>query len=255
MIAGGDGYQTYMVQNPIPPAVPSPSGGFRIYPIPIPIAPPAGVEPDEPDHLRSEAEVIRQQEAERRREQDLVELLTEDHRTVGDLLAELTASDTTPARRHEVAEVAVAEISRHLAAERRYLVPTAQTALPDGHQVADAQLANLSEVEDAVAQVDEQDPGDAGFGGWCDELAEHARRHAEDQERHLFPRLRDAVDREELRELAQRARAAEASAPTRPHPHAPEQRPWSAVTDPVVGAADRIRDEVTGRPTDPRDIR
>src|SRR5690606_41886313 len=69
-----------------PPDLPSPGEGWRQYPAPMPgdeaLAPDAGQPIFEPD-------VIEARQAERRRREDLVDLLTEDHRTTDSLLAAL----------------------------------------------------------------------------------------------------------------------------------------------------------------------
>lgn len=239
----------------IPPIIPIPGEGWRQYPSPLP-----GDEapvPGESAPLATEEDVIPAREAERRRREDLVDLLVEDHQTTDGLLAALTDPATAPERRRDVAEVVVAELSRRIALERRFLAPLVRQAA--GRAEAEQLLAELVDLEGAVRELQERtsrsgtDP--AGVSRWCAELRERVAARAEDQQRRLFPRLREATEREKLREAARRARDAKDSVPTRPHPHAPVRPPWSRVTGPVMGVADRIRDEVTRRPTEPRDLR
>lgn len=247
-----------------PPMIPDPAEGegVRKYPFPVPQggiypAEATGMEPPSEAATDEEAEVRRRDE-EHRAQQDLIDLIVEDRLGIHALLGQLREGQTPPQRRRELAEVTVAELSRQLALERRYLVPLvdAELAGPDG----DEQRGELAELEELIgrlhARVDgsDADGSDQELIELAGSLADRLDRRAEAQERHLFPRLRQACDSQRLRELAQRARAAKDTAPTRPHPRAPDRPPYSAVTDPVVGAADRIRDEVTGRPTDPYDI-
>lgn len=233
-----------------PPDLPSPGEGWRQYPAPLPgdeaLAPDAGQPIFEPD-------VIEARQAERRRREDLVDLLTEDHRTTDSLLAALGDPATPPARRRSLTEVAVAALSRRIALERRFLLPLVRESV-DRAEI-ERLRAELAALESALRRFRERVSADPGqVGQWCEELRERARARAEDQERRLFPRLREVTEREKLREAARRARDAKDSVPTRPHPYAPDRPPWSTVTTPVIGVADRIRDEVTRRPTEPYDI-
>jgi hypothetical protein len=47
---------------------------------------------------------------------------------------------------------------------------------------------------------------------------------------------------------------AKTTAPTRPHPAAPDTPPWNTVLAPGAGLVDRIRDAVSRRPTRPQDL-
>jgi hypothetical protein len=69
--------------------------------------------------------------------------------------------------------------------------------------------------------------------------------HARHEERYEFPRLRQHVPADRLRQLAAAVRAAEAAAPTRPHPGA-ESATANAVVGIPLAIIDRIRDAVRG---------
>lgn len=203
-----------------------------------------------------EPDPIWRREEEHRLRQDLVDLLTEAVRTSRGLLARLTGGTLAPARHRDLGEVMTAELSRTVAVERRFLVGLVREVISD--READRVLAELERLEELTRCLYEllvnDGPADPRLPTRYAELAELLASRDEAQQRDLFPRLRHACDRDTLRELARRARAARHSAPTRPHPHAPLRPLWRTVTDPVIGAADRIRDEVTGRPTDPLDV-
>jgi hypothetical protein len=65
--------------------------------------------------------------------------------------------------------------------------------------------------------------------------------HARHEERYEFPQLRAKAPTDELRALAGAVRAAEAVAPTRPHPGA-ESAKANMAAGPVLAVADRARD-------------
>jgi hypothetical protein len=77
-----------------------------------------------------------------------------------------------------------------------------------------------------------------------DELAEHIR----EEEGRFFPALREAVDQEALTELGEQLDKAKNVAPTRPHPHIPDEPPAEALIGAVGAIYDRMRDRLQGRP-------
>ncbi|WP_336621267.1 hypothetical protein [Streptomyces sp. DH10] len=68
-------------------------------------------------------------------------------------------------------------------------------------------------------------------------------QHAASEEQHEFPRLRENAGAQQLAMLATAARAAEAMAPTRPHPGA-ETAAENVAVGPVAALVDRTRDAV-----------
>nr|WP_307805443.1 hypothetical protein [Streptomyces spirodelae] len=72
--------------------------------------------------------------------------------------------------------------------------------------------------------------------------------HVAEEEGRLTPELREAVDQQTLDEPGRELGKAERAAPSRPHPHAPDQPPAPAMAAPVAGVYDRLRDRLQGRP-------
>ena len=73
-------------------------------------------------------------------------------------------------------------------------------------------------------------------------LAESVDRHATNEENEEFARLRETVPAEQLQRMATALRAAEATAPTRPHPATPETATGNLLAGPPLAVFDRIRD-------------
>ena len=67
-------------------------------------------------------------------------------------------------------------------------------------------------------------------------------RHATAEEQLELPLLRSSSEPEQLRQLAEMVRTAEAMAPTHPHPHGPDGALGNLVVGPFVAVADRVRD-------------
>jgi hypothetical protein len=77
-------------------------------------------------------------------------------------------------------------------------------------------------------------------------LIENVRHHIDEEEGDLFPKVRDALGRKALQELGDAMANVRESAPTHPHPRAPDEPPANAVTSVVAGAVDRVGDNLSG---------
>ncbi|MHA6803591.1 hypothetical protein [Salinifilum ghardaiensis] len=90
-------------------------------------------------------------------------------------------------------------------------------------------------------------PEDAQFHELFRQLAASIRRHVDEDETSFLPRLRQACSFEELQDLGKKVEVAKGSAPTHPHPSAPDSSPLNLVSDPAIGMVDRLRDWFSGR--------
>ncbi|MGS2615550.1 hemerythrin domain-containing protein [Micromonospora sp. LZ34] len=187
--------------------------------------------------------------------QDVVDVLTADHREVETLFVELESRQGTPEHRRQLADVVIAELVRHAVAEEMYVYPAARKALPDGDQIAEHEIAEHSDAERTMKELESVDPSDPRFDELLAHLTGTIRHHVQDEESDLFPRLRAAVAREELVELAGKVTAAKKAAPTRPHPAAPDRPPANKLLGPGAGLVDRMRDALSGRPTSMAELR
>ncbi|MBP5910566.1 hemerythrin domain-containing protein, partial [Streptomyces sp. LBUM 1478] len=64
------------------------------------------------------------------------------------------------------------------------------------------------------------------------------------------PRLRASCSAEALNSLGDKVRTAKKTAPTRPHPAAPDTPPANKLLAPGMGLVDRMRDALSGRGKD-----
>ncbi|NES26413.1 hemerythrin domain-containing protein [Micromonospora terminaliae] len=188
-------------------------------------------------------------------ERDVVDVLMTDHREVEAIFVELESRQGTPEHRRRLADVVIAELVRHAVAEEAYVYPTARKALPDGDQLAEHEIAEHSDAERTMKELESLDPSEPRFDELLTHLTATIRHHVQDEETDLFPRLRAACAREELVELAGKVEAAKKSAPTRPHPAAPDHPPANKLLAPGTGLVDRMRDALSGRPTSMQELR
>ncbi|MFG2166011.1 hemerythrin domain-containing protein [Micromonospora chersina] len=188
-------------------------------------------------------------------ERDVVDVLMTDHREVEAIFVELESRQGTPEHRRRLADVVIAELVRHSVAEEAYVYPAARKALPDGDQLAEHEISEHADAERTMKELESLDPSEPRFDELLTKLTATIRHHVQDEENDLFPRLRAACAREELVELAGKVEAAKKSAPTRPHPAAPDHPPANKLLAPGTGLVDRMRDALSGRPTSMRELR
>ncbi|MEU5527629.1 hemerythrin domain-containing protein [Micromonospora chersina] len=188
-------------------------------------------------------------------ERDVVDVLMTDHREVEAIFVELESRQGTPEHRRQLADVVIAELVRHSVAEEAYVYPAARKALPDGDQLAEHEISEHADAERTMKELESLDPSEPRFDELLTKLTATIRHHVQEEENDLFPRLRAACAREELVELAGKVEAAKKSAPTRPHPAAPDHPPANKLLAPGTGLVDRMRDALSGRPTSMRELR
>lgn len=176
---------------------------------------------------------------------DLIDLLVDDHRAIEALFVRLSGGGGTPQQRRQATEAAVAELSRHVALEERYLYPAVRDLL--GTAPADRGIADHSAAERDLIALSKLDVTDGRFDDVFARLSSGMRRHMEHEEAELFPVLRDRCPPGRLSELGVRYRESRELSPTRPHPLAPDTPPWNHVSSPVLGFVDHLRDELSRR--------
>lgn len=177
---------------------------------------------------------------------DLVTVITEDHREVERVFAELEREPHGDNRK-DVTDHVIAELVRHSVAEEQFMYPAARRYLQDGNEIADREIKEHAEAEKVMKQLERKETDNPEFENLLGQLIAGVRHHIHDEEAHLLPRLRAACTPEELHQLGGQVLAAKKSAPTRPHPAAPVKLPAHRVLAPGVAFVDKIRDTLSGR--------
>ncbi|PSK91902.1 hemerythrin HHE cation binding domain-containing protein [Haloactinopolyspora alba] len=180
----------------------------------------------------------------------VVDILVEDHREIEDLFQQIEASDDAEHVRR-LADAAIAELVRHSVAEEQYLYPAIREHLSDGHSIADHELVEHAEAERVMKELEGMDAHDPEFRPTLDRLMSDIRHHVQDEENGALPDLAEACSTATLGQLGHDIEQAKNTAPTRPHPGAPDKPPMNKILAPGAGLVDRIRDAVTGRPHGP----
>lgn len=132
------------------------------------------------------------------RQQDAIKLLKADHREVSDLLEEFESADHEEKAR--IAQRICAALTVHAQIEEELLYPEAREALDE----EDRELVNEADVEHAsikqlVAEVEDSGPEDEHFDARVTVIGEYVKHHVKEEEKELFPKLRETeLDLDEL---------------------------------------------------------
>lgn len=174
--------------------------------------------------------------------QNVIDHLVEDHNRIKRLFSEFDSADGS--RRPELFSTIVAELARHESAEEEVVYPVLRKEVGEGDALADARISEENEAKEALAELEEIGVGNADFDVKFTALRDDVLEHAEREEQDVFPALRAAVSADRLQEMGKWVERAEATAPTHPHPDAPDTPPGIYAAGPVAAVFDRARDAI-----------
>ncbi|MEU5196551.1 hemerythrin domain-containing protein [Streptomyces scabiei] len=181
---------------------------------------------------------------------DVIAELTTDHGEVEEMFGEIEALPSGDPRLKECVDKVTIELVRHSVAEEAYLYPAVREHVPDGDAIADRELEDHAEAERTLKALERCEVDDPDFHLLVTQLMTEIRAHIRDEEENLFPRLRASCSAEALNSLGDKVRTAKKTAPTRPHPAAPDTPPANKLLAPGMGLVDRMRDALSGRGKD-----
>ncbi|HEY0637070.1 MAG TPA: hemerythrin domain-containing protein [Pseudonocardiaceae bacterium] len=172
---------------------------------------------------------------------DAVDLLLGQHMRIRDLFVRVEAA--TGRDRREAFRELVHLLAVHETAEEEVVHPLVRSAVEGGDAIVDDRLAEEHAAKKMLSRLEDTDPDGPEFGPLLAGLRQAVLTHANAEETHEFRYLRRSVDAEQLRALVPVVRAAEAMAPTHPHPGV-ESAKANLVAGPVAAVFDRARDLV-----------
>ncbi|MEU1132446.1 hemerythrin domain-containing protein [Streptomyces sp. NPDC005900] len=172
---------------------------------------------------------------------DVVSLLTRQHGDIRNLFDEV--EQTKGDERRDAFHRLVRLLAVHETAEEEVVHPFARRNLPGGEQVAKDRLAEERAAKETLAALDDLDTDDPKFMPQLLKLRRDVQEHARAEERYEFSHLRRNTDAAGLAAMAKAVKAAEAMAPTRPHPGV-ESGAANLALGPVAALVDRTKDAV-----------
>lgn len=175
-------------------------------------------------------------------ENDVVDLLVRQHTMIRDLFDEV---EDAPAggRRAEAFQRLVRMLAVHETAEEEIVHPYARLKIEDGNEVVDDRLSEEREAKQLLADLEQLGPDHLDFSGRLQVLRAAVLAHARAEECHEFAQLRAQTSVAERRAMAAGVKAAEALAPTHPHPGT-ESATMNLLLGTPLALVDRTRDVI-----------
>ncbi|MEU1889597.1 hemerythrin domain-containing protein [Streptomyces pristinaespiralis] len=174
---------------------------------------------------------------------DVVALLMRQHGDIRNLFDEV--EQTTGEARRDAFRRLVRLLAVHETAEEEVVHPFARRSLPGGEQVVEDRLAEEKAAKETLVALDDLDTDDPQFMPRLMKLRTDVQEHARAEERYEFTHIRRSTDAAKLAAMARAVKAAEAMAPTRPHPGV-ESGAANMALGPVAALMDRTKDAVRG---------
>jgi hemerythrin superfamily protein len=172
---------------------------------------------------------------------DVVVLLRAQHERIRSLFEEVDkAAGSEP--KQAAFETLRRLLAVHETAEELIVHPEARHA-EGGSDVVGARLREERDAKEVLAELDGMKVTDPGFADRFATLRRAVLAHADNEEREEFPLLQEHTDQKTLVRMASAVRAAEAMAPTHPHPGV-ESMTANLVAGPIASLVDRTRDAV-----------
>lgn len=173
-------------------------------------------------------------------QRDVIDLIQADHQEFRTLFDSI---DTIPPdQREDLFRTLVAELARHEAAEEALVHRALRDDVPDGESVAEQVLEEESGAERLLADMEKMDPTSSDFLDAFIRLRDDVIGHADHEEREEHPRLREQLDEQQLRDMADKWERLKDMGPTRPHPRTPQSPEVRGAVGPIAGVFDRARD-------------
>jgi len=174
-------------------------------------------------------------------ENDVIDLLQRQHAMIRDLFDEVER--TSGDDRRDAFERLVRLLAVHETAEEEIVHPYARRVLPGGVEVVDDRLEEERAAKELLQHMDQAGVDDPNFMANLERLRSDVMAHARAEERYEFLQLRARTSEAERRTMAAGVKAAEAMAPTHPHPGV-ESAKKNLLMGPPAAFMDRVRDVI-----------
>jgi hemerythrin superfamily protein len=174
--------------------------------------------------------------------EEVVAFLKAQHDLIEDMFDEVLLASDPKAR--EKPFIALRQLlAVHETAEEMIVHPRVRREFDGGDSIVDARLKEEHEAKEQLSKIEGLDITSQQFVDELTKLREAVLEHAEHEKNEEFPKLQQGLDANELKQMATAVRAAEAVAPTRPHPGV-ESAKLNFALGPFASMLDRVRDAI-----------
>jgi hemerythrin superfamily protein len=181
---------------------------------------------------------------------DALALIKSDHARVKDLFRRYKGlGDRALKSKTQTMQRIVTELSVHASVEEQVFYPDVKRRVPGSKRLVDHGLDEHQELKKTLARLQHMSPDSPEFDAVMRKVMSDVTEHVKEEESELFPKVRKAMSKQELTNMAALMRTAKRAAPTRPHPLAPSTPPGSVIVGAAAALVDKARDavRVTGK--------
>jgi hemerythrin superfamily protein len=171
---------------------------------------------------------------------DVVKFLKGQHDLIKDMFEEVFSASDGKAREKAFVELRQL-LAVHETAEEMVVHPRARNEIADGDEIVDARLHEEHQAKEQLSKLEGMDIDSKDFLNELTKFRDAVVDHAEHEENEEFNKLQRKLDSDDLGRMAKAVLAAEAIAPTRPHPGV-ESAKANFVVGPFASMLDRARD-------------
>jgi hemerythrin-like domain-containing protein len=174
---------------------------------------------------------------------EVIAFLKAQHDLIEDMFDEVLHASDPQAREKPFIELRQL-LAVHETAEEMVIHPRARGELDNGDAVVDARLHEEHEAKQQLSELEGMDVDSQEFLDALKVFRDAVVEHAEREELEEFDLLQRELAPEELKRMTSAVRAAEAIAPTRPHPGV-ESAKLNFAVGPFASIVDRARDVIS----------
>ena len=171
---------------------------------------------------------------------EVVAFLKAQHNLIEDMFDEVLHASDPKAREKPFVELRQL-LALHETAEEMVVHPRVRREADAGDAIVDARLQEEHEAKELLSRIEKLDITSRQFIKEITKLRDAVLDHARHEEDEEFPVLERKVDADDLKRMGSAVRAAEAVAPTRPHPGV-ESAKLNFAVGPFASMLDRARD-------------
>jgi hemerythrin superfamily protein len=171
---------------------------------------------------------------------DVVKFLKDQHNLIKDMFDDVLSASDPKARERAFTDLRQL-LAVHETAEEMVVHPRTRREVAAGDEIVDARLQEEHKAKEVLTKLEKMDVASKEFIDELSKFREDVVDHAEREENEEFTKLERKLDSDDRGRMAKAVLAAEAIAPTRPHPGVESAKANFAV-GPFASMLDRARD-------------
>ena len=171
---------------------------------------------------------------------DVVKFLKDQHNLIKDMFEEVFSASDSKAREKAFIDLRKL-LAVHETAEEMVVHPRVRHEAAKGDEIVDARLKEEHKAKEALSKLEGMDIDSPKFIEELTKFRDAVIDHAEHEENEEFTKLERNLKADDRERMAKAVQAAEAIAPTRPHPGV-ESAKMNFAAGPFASMLDRARD-------------